>query len=107
MGHPHPAPPAGPKQAQRLRAVLAWFQGQPAAAIPLGWKYHEDDAITLSSLSPSVGALGVCRRWIGMEMCMREPPGDRLWARERRAPGEAMLRDTGSVVAHPQPHVVW
>jgi hypothetical protein len=31
MGHPHPAPPAGPKQAQRLRAVLGLFEGQPAA----------------------------------------------------------------------------
>ena len=106
MGHPHPAPPAGPKQAQRLRAVLGLFEGQPAA-ITLGWKYHEDDAITLPSLSPSVRTLGVCRRWRVMEMCMREPPGDRLCARERRAPGEVMLRDTGSVVAHPQPHVVW
>ena len=75
MGHHHTAPPAGQQQAQRLRAVLAWFEGQPAAAIcrqdqlcrsalstccqyaltvlsratedaiTLGWKYHEDDAM--------------------------------------------------------------
>jgi transposase InsO family protein len=33
MGDPHLSPPAGSQQAQRLRAVLALFQGQPAAAI--------------------------------------------------------------------------
>jgi hypothetical protein len=33
MGNHHTATPAGPKQAQRLLAVLALFQGQPAAAI--------------------------------------------------------------------------
>jgi hypothetical protein len=38
---------------------------------------------------------------------MRRPPGARLCARERRAPGEEMLRDTVRVVAHPSPDVVW
>jgi len=33
MGHHHTATPTGPKQVQRVRAVLARFQGQPAAAI--------------------------------------------------------------------------
>jgi hypothetical protein len=135
-GQHHPAPPAGPTQAQRLRAVPVLGPGPAAAicrqdqlcqsaistccqraltvlsratehAMTLGQQYHEQEAITLPSLVPSVEALGVCQRWRGMVPCMRRPPGARLYARERRAPGEEMLRDTVRVVAHPSPNVVW
>ena len=49
MGDHHTSTPAGSKQAQRLRAVLAFFQGQPAADVCRQYRLCRSDLYNFAS----------------------------------------------------------